>query len=153
MMWVLIHLHQKSCSEQKDPPPVLLPSSTMKQRRVLVLAHSLLKRTEDPICRADPPHREVCCLPGAQLRDITRKLPSLVQPSDYCLLLLFHVGGDKVAIRSPGVIKRDFRDLGWLVRESGAQAIFSSLLPAAGGDVARNKRTQSINTWLHGWCH
>jgi len=153
MMWVLIHLHQKSCSEQKDPPPVLLPPSTMKQRRVLVVAHSLLKGTEGPIRWADPPHREVCCLPGAWVIGITRKLPSLVQPSDYCPLLLFHVGGDEVAVRSPGVIKRDFRDLGWLVRESGAQVIFSSLLPAAGGDVARNRWTQSINTWLCGWCH
>jgi len=41
-------------------------------------------------------------------------------------LLLFHMGGDEVAVRGPRVIKRDFRALGWLVRESEAQVIFSS---------------------------
>jgi len=84
---------------------------------------------------------------------ITRKLPSLVQPSDYYPLLLFHVGEDEVAVRSPRVIKIDCRALGWLVRESEVQVIFSSLLPVASGDVARNRQTQAINTWLHGWCH
>jgi len=39
------------------------------------------------------------------------------------------------------------------VRESRAQVIYSSLLPVAGSDVARNRQTQSINTWLRGWCH
>jgi len=86
------------------------------------------------------------------VRDITRKLPSLVQPSDYYPLLLFHVEGDEVAVRSPRVIKRDFRALGQLVRESGAQVIFSALLPVVGNDIGRNSWAQSINTWLRGWC-
>jgi len=76
-----------------------------------------------------------------------------VQPSDYYPLLLFHAGKDKVGVHSPRVIKRDFRALGLLVREFGAQVIFSSLLPVAGGEVPRNRQTQSINTWLCGCCH
>jgi len=87
------------------------------------------------------------------VRDITCKLPSLVQPLDYYLLLLFHVGAEEVAVHSRRVIKRDFRALGQLVRESGAQVIFSSLLPVADGDVGRNRCTQPTNTWLRGWCH
>jgi len=46
------------------------------------------------MCRTDPPLREVCCLPDAQAKDITRKLPSLVRPMDYYPLLLFHMDGD-----------------------------------------------------------
>jgi len=42
--------------------------------------------------------------------------------------------------------------LGWLLRASGAQLVFNSLVPVAGGDVGRNRQTQSINTWLSGWC-
>jgi len=80
------------------------------------------------------------------VRDITRKLPSLVQPSDYYPLLLLHMGGDEDAVCSPRVIRRDIRVLRWLVRESGAQIIFSSLLPVAGSDVTSNRQTQSINT-------
>jgi len=97
------------------------------------------------------PNREVCCLPG--VRDITRKCPSPGRPSDYYPLLLFHVGGDEVAVCSTEVIKRDFRAEGWLRRETGAQVVFSSLFPAVGCDIGSNGRTQSINTWLRGWRH
>ena len=130
-----------------------MTTSTRKTRQVIVVGDSLLRGTEGPICRTDPPLWEACCLPGARVKDITRKLPSLVRPSDYYPLLLFHVGGDEVAMRSPRAIKRDFRALGRLVRESGAQVIFSSILPVAGSDIGRNRQTQSINTWLCGWCH
>ena len=100
-----------------------------------------------------PSLREVCCLPGAQVKDITRKLPSLVRSSDYYQLLLFHMGGDEATTSSPRASRRDFRALGQLVRESGAQVIFSSVLPIAGSDIGRNRRSQTIYTLLSGWCH
>jgi len=67
--------------------------------------------------------------------------------------VLFHAGGDEVAVCRPRVIKRDFRALGRLVRESGAQVIFKSLLPVVGSDIGRNRQTKSVNTRLCGWCH
>jgi len=63
------------------------------------------------------------------------------------------VGADEVAVSSPRVIKREFKALGRLVEESGAQVIFSSLLPVVGGDIEQHRQTQSINTWLRDWCH
>ena len=124
-----------------------------KKRRVMVVGDSFLRRTEGPICRVDPPHREVCCLPGARLKDITRKLPRLIQSSGYSPLLIFLVGGgEEAATHRPRAIKGDFRALGRLVRESGTPVIFSSLLPVAGSDIVRNRWIQSINTWLCGWC-
>jgi len=105
------------------------------------------------MCRADPPLRQVCCFPGAQVKDITRKLPSLVRPSDCYPLLPFRVGGDEATACCPTVIKRDFRALGWLVRERRARVIFSSLLPVVGSNIRRNRCTQSTNTWLRAWCH
>jgi len=74
------------------------------------------------------------------------KLPSLVQPSDYYPLLLFHVGSDEAVVSSPRIIKRDLRALAWPVRESGAQVVFCSVLSVAGSGVGRNRWTQSINT-------
>ena len=82
-----------------------------------------------------------------------RKLPTLVWPSDYYPLLIFQVGSDEVAIRSPRAIKRDFRALGRLVKGSGAQVMFSSVLPVAGNDEGRNRKSQQINTWLQACCH
>lgn len=51
------------------------------------------------------------------LKDVTRKVPSLVWPIDYYPLLVLHIGGNKVATHSPRVIKRDFKALGWLVTD------------------------------------
>jgi len=81
------------------------------------------------------------------------KLPSLVRPLDYYLLLLFHVGGNEAAACTPRAIKRDFSSWGLLVMEFRTQVIFSSLLPAVGSDTGRNRWAWSTNTWLHGWCH
>jgi len=82
-----------------------------KKRRVIVVDDSLLRGTEGPIHQPDPSHREVCCLPGVPVRDVARKLPGLVRPSDYCPLLVVQVGGDESMERSPKAIKRDFRAL------------------------------------------
>jgi len=76
-----------------------------------------------------------------------------VWPSDYYPLLLFHVGDNEVAMNSQRAIERDFRALGWLVRESRAQVTFSSLLLVAGSDTGRNRWAQSVNTWLRGSYH
>jgi len=65
--------------------PCITSTSTRKKRRVTVVGDSLLRGREGPICQADPPHRDVCCHPGARVRDNTMKLPSLAQPSDYYL--------------------------------------------------------------------
>lgn len=50
--------------------------------------------------------REVCCLPSAQIRDETTRLKSLVQPSDHCLFLLFHMGTNGITTKTLILIKR-----------------------------------------------
>ena len=105
--------------------PRILTASEKRKRRVIVVGHSLLKGTEGPICRPDPSHREVCCLPGARVKDITGELLGLVRISDYYPLLVVQVGSDEIAGRNPKAIKRDFRALGRLVE--GAQVVFSSV--------------------------
>jgi len=63
--------------------PCIMTTPVNKKRRVIAIGNSLLKGTEGPVCRPDPSHREVCCLPGAWVRGVARKLPGLVLPSDY----------------------------------------------------------------------
>ena len=50
-------------------------------------------------------------------------------------------------------MKKDFKALGQLVKESGVQVIFSSLLPFSGDDMGWDRRIQSINAWLRDWCY
>jgi len=100
--------------------PHIMTAPVKKKRRVIVIGDFVQNGTVGPICRPDPSHREVCCLPEAQVRDVVKKLPGLVQPSDYYPLFVMQIGDDEIAKRSPKAIKRDFRALGWLIEGSGA---------------------------------
>jgi len=133
--------------------PCITTASAKKKRRVIVVDDSHLRGTDVPIYRPDLSHREVCCLPGARVRDGAGKIPGLVWPSDYYPLLIMQFGSDEVVERSPKVIERDFRALGQFVEGSGAQAVFSSILSVAGQNTERNRKTHLINMWLRGRCH
>jgi len=119
-----VKLHPGGCLKRVRQPHVLQLPQAKKKRRVIIIGDSLLRETEGPICRPDPSHREVCCLPGARVRDVAKKLPVLVRPSDYYPLLVVQVDRDEIAERTPKAIKRDFRALGRLVEGSGVQVVF-----------------------------
>ncbi|EOA97796.1 PDZ and LIM domain protein 5, partial [Anas platyrhynchos] len=132
--------------------PRIRTASTKKERRVIVVGDSVLRGTEGPICRPDPTRREVCCLPGARVRDVARKLPNLVRPSDYYPLLIIQAGTDDIDNRSLKAIKRDFRGLGRLVDGAGVQVVFSSVPTLTGRGTERTTKAHLLNTWLRGWC-
>ena len=102
-------------------------TSVRKKRRAVVIGDSLLRETEGPICHLDLSHKEVCCLPGAQVRDVARNISRLIRPSDYYPLPVFHIGNKKVGKRSSWVIKRDFRALGRLLKGSGTGCVLYPL--------------------------
>ena len=134
-----------SCSLKVSPrlrqaKPCVKTASIKKKRWVTVIGDSLLRGREGPIYTPDLLPREVCWLAGAQVEDVKRKLPTLVWPSDFYLLLIFYVGSDEVAIRSPRVVKTNFRALGQLIKGSGAQVPFSSVLSVAENDEGRNRK-------------
>jgi len=69
-------------SRASQPTSCVKTSPIKKKRQVIVVEVSLLKGTEGPNCRADPLVKEVCCLPGALVKDVKRKFPTLVRSSD-----------------------------------------------------------------------
>lgn len=75
-MWMTVHLHVSPRSGR--PMPCITAMFRRKKKRIIVIDDSLLRGTEGPICQAAPSHREVCCPPRAQVKDISRKRPSLV---------------------------------------------------------------------------
>lgn len=137
----------------KRSTPRLTTASTRKDRRIVVIGDSLLRGTEGPICRPDPTRREVCCLPGAQVRDISSKLPGLIRPSDYYPLLIIQASRDEIAEKSLTSIKKDFRGLGRVVDGAGMQVVFSSIPSVAGKGTERIQKTYLLNKWLRGWCN
>ena len=112
---------------------------------------SLLRGTAAPICQPDREACEVCCLPGAKVRDVTERVPQLVKSTDYYPLLLSHVDTNDTARGNLGRIKEDFKALGMQAKSIGAQVIFS-ILPAGRMGAARNRCIMNINSWLRGWC-
>ena len=133
-------------------PPCLETASVRKEGRVIMVGNSLLSGMEVPACRVDPSCGEACCLPGAQVRDITRKLPKLVKSTEYFPLLIVQVGSNEIAQRSLRTMKRDFRGLGCFVQGVGAQVIFSSIPSGVVRDTEWAWKAQAMNKWLRGWC-
>jgi len=123
-----------------------------KKSQLLVVDDSLLRGTEAPICQPDRESHEVCCLPGAKIRGMAKRVPQLVKSTDYSPLLLFHVGTNDTTSWNLGRIKKEFKALGVQVKSIGAQVIFSSILPAGRRGSARNRCIMSNNSWLFGWC-
>jgi len=87
---------------------------------------------------------------GAHIGDVTKRLLSLVQSTDYYLLLLFHVCTNDTARSSLRSIKKDY---GAAVRDSGTQVVFSSILPVKGKGLERASGIWQINKWSQDWCH
>lgn len=73
----------------------------------------------------------------------------LVQLSDYCLLLLLHMGANDTARGNLGSIKQDYRVLGAVVKGMGAQVLLtSSVLLMRGKDVRKRALTEEVKNWL-----
>lgn len=110
---------------------------------------TLLQETEILICQQDPFLWELCSLPGARVEGVDGKVPTPVEPSDYCPLLISQVGSDRVAASRPrAILGLIIQGHGTPVKGSGAQAVFFSVLPVTGNEDARRQVSQQINTLL-----
>uniref|UniRef100_A0A8C8RI01 C2H2-type domain-containing protein n=1 Tax=Pelusios castaneus TaxID=367368 RepID=A0A8C8RI01_9SAUR len=141
---------EKPCTPEVGRITTITPR---RKRRVVVVGDSLLRGMEAPICRPDKASREVCCLPGARIRDVTEGLSRIIRPSDYYPMLLIHVGTNDTARGDPLQIKGDYRALGARVKEFGAQVVFSSILPVKGRGPSRDRCILEVNAWLRRWCY
>ncbi|CAJ0918113.1 unnamed protein product [Ranitomeya imitator] len=113
-----------SKKEKGTQQQVTAKSTAKKQRRVVVVGDSLLRGTEAAICRPDITAREVCCLPGAMIKDVTDRIPKLFSSKDVHPFLLIHVGTNDTARKDLPTICKDFEELGKKVKELDAQVVF-----------------------------
>lgn len=79
---------------------------------VVVVGDSLLGGTESPIHQPVPSHREVCCLPGAQVQENTRSSLSLSNPLIITPLMIAQPVYDEVDKKGTIAIKNYFKALG-----------------------------------------
>lgn len=71
--------------------------------------------------------------------------------SIYYLLLLFHIGTSDTAVSNLKNIKRDCKELGAAVKNSGVQGVLS-ILQVRRMRRERTNRIKRINKWLREWC-
>lgn len=64
--------------------------------------------------------REVCCFPGAHVRDVKKSLPHLIKQGDCHLLVGIQEGLWEAAVEKQSSIKRDFAYLGKMLKGLGA---------------------------------
>nr|XP_048709947.1 uncharacterized protein LOC125638352 isoform X2 [Caretta caretta] len=144
----LVGRHEMRCPEVGSSTT----TTPKRRRRVVVVGDSLLRGTESSICRPDRENREVCCLPGAKIRDVTERLPRLIKPSDRYPFLLLHVGTNDTAKNDLERITADYVALGRRIKELEVQVVFSSILPVEGKGLGRERRIVEVNEWLRRWC-
>lgn len=66
-------------------------------------------------------------------------MPQFTKSTDYYPLLLFHVGTNSAGRQNVRRIKEDYKALGGQLKNTGAQVIFSSILPVGRRREARNR--------------
>uniref|UniRef100_A0A670JHM6 SGNH hydrolase-type esterase domain-containing protein n=1 Tax=Podarcis muralis TaxID=64176 RepID=A0A670JHM6_PODMU len=123
-----------------------------KRRCVVVIGDSLLRGTEAVICGPDKMSREVCCLPGAKIQDVTERLQGIIKPTDKYPFLLVHVGTNDTASNSLQKIKREYEALGRKLKQLNAQIVISSVLPVERRGPGREGKIVEVNSWLRKWC-
>ncbi|KAG8451043.1 hypothetical protein GDO86_003357 [Hymenochirus boettgeri] len=68
-----------------------------KDRQVVVVGDSIIRRVDRVICRQDPACRTVCCLPGARVRHVVDRVDRLLGGAGSDPAVLVHIGAnDKV---------------------------------------------------------
>ncbi|XP_059585868.1 uncharacterized protein LOC132251171 [Alligator mississippiensis] len=75
----------------------------------------------------------------------------MIQPTDYYPMVLIHVGTNDAA-RSPDHLVMDDHALGGMLREIGAQVVFSSVLPVSGRGRRHVTCIRETNWRLWEWC-
>lgn len=84
-------------------PTHIVTSAPRKVHKVLVIGDSLLRGTEASICCPENFSRQIYCLPGSHIHSIAKRLPNVVNATDYHPLLPFHVGSNDIVMKQLSV--------------------------------------------------
>ncbi|KAM4031921.1 uncharacterized protein ACNLHF_019306 [Anomaloglossus baeobatrachus] len=98
------------------------------KRRVVVVGDSLLRGTEAAVYRPDLSTREISCLPGAKISDVTNRILNLLSSKDDHPFLQIHVGTSDTAKNDLPIICKDFENLGKKVKELDVQVLINQIL-------------------------
>lgn len=91
MVWVVVQNHKWKIMFRSNWEPKSQPVPLKKRQRILVIGESVLNGNDTLVCCLDNLSKEVCCLPGAHICDIRKRIPGMIKPEDY-YLVVFQAG-------------------------------------------------------------
>lgn len=96
-----------------------------------------------------PLYREICCIPGACIWDVTSKLMNLVQPLDYYPILIFHMATNNI---TDGILMSftiNFRALRRGLKNLRVWVVFSSNILVIGTQMEKQKQMRLPARLVH----
>ena len=115
----LLELRDSTSCQGKNSSSESGEEAKGKERQILVVGDSILRRAERAICNKDLKRRTVCCLPGARVQHITDLVDRLLGGAGEDPAVMVHVGTNDKFRGRWSVLKNDFRDLGAKLRGVG----------------------------------
>ena len=112
-------------STQSASPRRLLPLDMTTS--TLVIGSSMIKDVYIPPSPSGP--CKVHCFPGARVRDIQRRLPSILAGYTKVSTIIVHVGTNDIRARQTEVLKADFTALLTTLMDTGRRIVISGPLP------------------------
>lgn len=127
--------------------PSILNSATKKVLWVIVIGVSLLWQVEAPICQPDLISIEACCISGAHIRNITKRLPSFVQSTDN------YPHGHQLLSGASQSCHEGLQNPLSNCKVLFKHTVFSLILPVKGKGFERAIWIWQISACLQDWCY
>lgn len=135
-------------STQSASPRRLLPLDMTTS--TLVIGSSMIRDVYIPPSPSGP--CKVHCFPGARVRDIQRRLPSILAGYTKVSTIIVHVGTNDIRARQTEVLKADFTALLTTLMDTGRRIVISGPLPTYRRGAERWSRLFNLHTWLRATC-
>ncbi|XP_072352062.1 uncharacterized protein [Scyliorhinus torazame] len=121
-------------------------------RQIVVVGDSIIRGIDSILCEQDKESRVVCCLPGARVRDISNRLERILEREREDPVVVVHVGTNNIGKSRKEDLFRDYKELGFKLKNRSSRVIISGLLPEPRANWHREARIREVNTWLKEWC-
>ena len=98
-------------------------------QEVLILGDSRVRYLDRTFCEADRGKRMTCCLPGAGVQDVVKRVRGVVKGTGKEALVVVHVGVNDIGRVGSEELFIRYKDLLRELKESGRRCIVSGVLP------------------------
>eukprot|EP00061_Rhincodon_typus_P007380 g29027.t1 len=112
----------------------------------------MVRGADRRFCGTERDSQMVCCLPGARIRNASDQDYRILKGEGEQPEVMVHIGTNDIARKRDEVLKSEYRELGWKLKDRMSRIVISGLLLVPQASEARNREQVQLNMWLQGWC-